>query len=305
MQTSKHFFIFRQLVRLGIVLALSSCHVLFGYTRDPLASSLVNQLVTASDKGASVAEARLLALKDGALPDICDRFPNESTIGKARLFKAGLAIGSPDGLIVRLFQMALSDENNGIRHRAAFEAGKFPHLASDLAPILRTLFNDPLNPIRATAIAVVAAYPSSYSLTDDEVVIFSLDPQPLVQAQAAAVMAVRDVSTFQRTRPKVVLALVKSLRDRLPEVRAAAAYALGLFARNTSGIEKYLRAFVTRETVPVVRLQGALALLKVGSRSAREAAMPVLVQLSEGNDKSVRELAQSLLRNNGRNASRE
>jgi HEAT repeat protein len=93
-----------------------------------------------------------------------------------------------------------------------------------------------------------------------------------VSAQAAAVATKRPEPELQAESQQTLANLLSALEDPSPATRAAIVFAFGQFGKKADAVVQPLSLFMLRETVPEVKLQAALALMRIGTPAAKRTA---------------------------------
>lgn len=279
---------------------LNGCTSFKRYRRSPNADTVVANLVRADATGLEEAKAQVLSMGAGAMPDLRDALENapEATTesSKVRIVETAATIGKPATLLVEILEIASHDSSPAVRQAAAFRAGSFPSIANDLAPMLTPLLRDKVHAVRAAALSSLGAFPASVDIDTKELSRLTLDPEPQVAASAAAIAARRPEPAMRAAAIAALPRLVEGLKNKDSSARAAAAYALGQYGRGAQSAVPAMITALGRERVPEVKLQTAMALVRIGTIASRRAGGAVLREFAKSKTPSLKSAAESALK---------
>jgi HEAT repeat protein len=233
---------------------------------------------------------------DGAMPELRDQYEDASEAGKLRIIELASTVGKPAPLLVQVFELASMDKSPAVRQSMAFHAGSFPSLANELAPILAPLLRDPVPEVRAAALSSLGAYPGTQHLHVREIARLTLDSSVAVASNAAAIAVRRPEMELQNAADQALPRLTAALQDPAPPSRAAAVFALGQYGKKAQAAAPALISLANREKVPEVKLQAAMALIRIGTPSARRTAMNVLRGFSKNKASPLSSTADNALK---------
>jgi HEAT repeat protein len=266
------------LMALATLCLLNGCLLFKPYKRDERAASAVAQYLSVGDREVPAKLGEVLAIGPGAMPDLRDSFfaSSSSSTSRSRIIHAASTIARPAKILEDVLLSGFQDHDPAVRQVAAFRAGQFPSLAHSLNTSLRALLRDDAPRVRSAAFSSLGTCPAPYALTVTELIRGMHDADFGVAAQAAAIAAKRPEDQLQTESQQALVNLLTALEDPSPAVRAAVAFSFGQFGKRAHAVVTPLSVSMQRETVPEVKLQAALALVRIGTPAAKRAAVPVL-----------------------------
>jgi HEAT repeat protein len=231
------------------------------------------------------------------MPELYEQLEYADAPGRIRILEVAIKIAKPSSLLVAILEEAGGDKDPTVRRAVAFRAGGFPSLAEDTVPLLRTLLYDRDSSVRSAALTSLGEYPpSTEPLTFEEIAELAIDPDLAVAANAAGIAVRRADPRLQALSLRALPRLVEGLSSTSATDRATAAFAIGQYGRRSEGVIRPLAALIRDTEVPEVRLQAAIALVRIGTLPARKAAIPVLESFVESPDPKLRNAALVTLR---------
>lgn len=284
------------------MLLLTSCFAFKRYTRHPDAAKNTAALMSASNDDILDSQSKVIALGAGAMPELFDQMENaQQRPGKpgpvrVRIVDTAATIGKPAPLLSQILALGLSDKDAAVRQTAAFRAGEFPSLADEIAPYLRKLLRDPVPEVRAATVSSLGSFRPPNSLSNLELIRSTQDADIIVSAGAAAIAVKRPEPEMQDAAQQALTLLLASLDDPSPASRAAVVFAFGKYGRSAEPVVKPLSIFMLREKVPEVKLQAAMALVRIGTPIAKRAAIPVLKTFAKSKNQSFKLTAAQALK---------
>lgn len=256
---------------------LSGCIFLKNYKRDEKAAAAVKAYVQAQNAEVPKTLSAVLAIGPGSMPDLRDTFASSDNVeSRTRVIHAAATIAKPASLLESILTMGLSDADPSVRQVAAFRCSQFPSLAPVLSQSLRPLLRDVSAPVRSAAFSALGSFAPPNSLSTEELIRGMRDADFGVSAQAAAIATKRPEDTLQHESQQTLVNLLTALEDPSPANRAAVVFAFGQFGKKASPVVQPLSIFMQREQVPEVKLQAALALVRIGTQASKKVALPLL-----------------------------
>jgi HEAT repeat protein len=289
----------RSTVWLASILAtslLSGCIFLKSYKRDEKAAEAVKAYIKAENPEVPKTLSAVLAIGPGAMPDLRDTFANaENVDSRTKVIHAAATIAKPASLLESILTMGLSDADPSVRQVAAFRCTQFPSLAPTLSQSLRPLLRDVSAPVRSAAFSALGSYPPPHTLSTEELIRGMRDADFGVSAQAAAIATKRPEDTLQHESQQTLVNLLTALEDPSPANRAAVVFAFGQFGKKASPVVQPLSIFMQREQIPEVKLQAALALVRIGTPPAKKVAVPLLRSYAKSRNPIFKSIATDAL----------
>lgn len=279
----------------GAILAISACSKFSALPRHPTAHSAVDRLLSEDPLLQSEARTEIVALGEGAMPDLQERFDTATPDQRRRIVDLVATIGKPTVVVRDVFIAAGKDSSPAVRQVVAFRAAQFPQLQGDLFPTLHTLASDGTPEVQAAAITSLSGFSPQYSLSERELDQLMRSESPLVVAAAATTALARSEPTLRETAQEVLPTLVGEIMNPSPLIRAAVIIAIGKYGPAASPAAPPLAGALAHDPVPEIRLQAAVALMKTGMRSARAVALPALQEFAKSPNPTLRGPAQRVL----------
>ncbi len=262
------------------VFAISACAKLSLLPRHPEAKSAVDRLLSDDQLLRDEARVELLALGEGAMPEIRERFDEGSPVERHTMVEIVATIGKPSQVVRDVFVEAGRDPEPQVRQFVAFRSAHATEFHHDLFPTLHTLAFDGLPEVQAAAITTLSGFSPPDTLSSEELLRLMKSESPLVLAAATTMALSRPERELQEATRKALPILVGEMMNPSPLVRAAVIIAIGRYGPAASPAAPPLAGTLAHDPVPEIRLQAALALMKTKMRSAREAALPALQEFA-------------------------
>lgn len=269
---------------------------LLPYPRHPQASQAVERLLSNDPQLQSEARVELLALGSGAMPDMVESFAKASPETKLIMLEIITKVGEPTPLVVRSFAAAGREESPPLRQFVAYRSSLFPQLAPELAPILQPLVDDTIPSVRAAAITTLGSFPPPETISSERLARLMSEENLQVLSAATAIAVNRPEEPLQRMARASLSKLVGGLHDPSPAVRSSVIFAIGRFGPVAAPAIPPLTEVLSQDALPEIQFQAALALNKIGTREAVEAARPKLEQFAQSNDPTMATAARAILR---------
>jgi HEAT repeat protein len=266
------------------------------YPRHPLAIQSVERLVSDDKLLQKEAEVELLAFGQAAMPDLAERFVTSGPEARYRVLEVATEIKQPTPLLVELYAQGARATLATTRKFVAYHSSQFPELASELAPILRPLLHDAVAEVQAAAITTLGNFPSPNTIDEKDLLTLVRSENLQVAGAAAAIAIERPEERVKNAARLALPRLVGGLANPSPATRSAAIFAIGKYGSYAAAAEKPLITIVQNDPLPEIRVQGALALVRVGTPSAREAALPALQEIAQSNDPKLARAALVILK---------
>ena len=278
------------------LLLLSGCMLLKSYKRDERATEAVKAYIKAESTEVPKTLSAVLAIGPGSMPDLRDTFTTSDNVeSRTRVIHAAATIAKPASLLESILTMGLLDVDPSVRQVAAFRCTQFPSLAPTLAESLRPLLRDTSAPVRSAAFSALGSYPPPHSLSTEELIRGMRDADFGVSAQAAAIATKRPEDALQHESQQTLVNLLTALEDPSPANRAAVVFAFGQFGKKASPVVQPLSIFMQREQIPEVKLQAALALVRIGTPPAKKVAVPLLRSYAKSRNPIFKSIATDAL----------
>ncbi len=269
------------------VLASSACSRLSLLPRHPEARKAVDRLLSDDPLLQTEAQVELLALGEGAMPELRERFGDGDPEERRKMVELVSTIGKPDEVVTYVYIEAGRDSSPEVRQVVAFRAAQVPHLQRELFPTLHTLAFDATPEVQAAAIITLSGYSTESSLSTEELKRLMRSDSPLVVAAAVtAALPHSDPSLKEITR-QVLPKLVGEIVNPSPLIRAAVIIAIGKYGPAAGPAVPPLAGALAHDPLPEIRLQAALTLMKTKMRSARAAALPVLQEFAQSSNPAL------------------
>lgn len=265
------------------------------YPTHPQAEAAVERLVGSDPTLVHEASTEIGILGESAMPVLFRSLDSATEPGQLRILNSATSIGSPQELLVGILEKAARDEATNVRRSAAFHAGQFPQLSAELGPLLISLTEDPDPSVRAAALSSLGGYPSSTQLPEESLVSLVRDPNILVAASAASLAIRRSEPEVQLAAREALPNLASKIQDPIPAHRAAILFAIGHYGTLAKPSIPTLKLVLEKDKVPEVRLQAAIALLRINTPASRKLAVPALRSFAKSKDERLKVAAQSAL----------
>ena len=265
------------------------------YPTHPQATPAVARLL--SDDPVLVGEAKVevQSLGEGATPEMMRAMASASTEGKLRLLEAATSIGKPAPVLGQIFYQAVRDPDEKVRLAAAFQAARVPALAPQTTPAIERLLADPVPAVKAAGLNTLATLDDRKALTSEVLARFINDNNPLICATAVSIALARGDTLLEPLLRRTLPRLVTQLHTPQPASRAAVITALGAYGQAASPTVPPLVSVARGDTVPEVRLQAAVALMRIGTPEAKDVARQVFVEFSSSSNQALKAIAKSFL----------
>lgn len=276
-------------------MAMSACTNLSRAPRHPAAPGAVDRLLSEDPLLQSEARVEVTALGAGAMPELLSRLDEASPEQRRRIVELVATIGKPEEIVRDVFIMAGKDSNPSVRQIVAFRAAQYPSQQEELFPTLHALAWDGTPEVQAAAITSLSAFSPRYSLTAEELDQLMRSPSPLVVAAAVTAAVARPEPMLQETAREVLPILVGEIMNPSPLVRAAVIIAIGKYGPAAAPAAPPLAGALAHDSVPEIRLQAALALMKTKLRSAKAVAIPALQEFAKSPNPALSGPAQRVL----------
>lgn len=253
-----------------------------------------------SDDSVLVGEARVevQSLGEGATPEMLKAMSTASSEGKLRLLESATTIGKPPAVVGRMYYLAVRDPDEKVRLGAAFQAVRAPALASQTSPALERLLVDTVPEVKAAGLKSLATLDDRKALTSQRLAGFINDSNPLICATAVSIALSREDSLLEPLLRKTLPRLVTQLHNPLPASRAAVITALGAYGEAAAPTVPPLISVARTDNVPEVRLQAAVALMRIGTAPAKAVAHETFVEFAASSNPALKALAKGFLKTN-------
>lgn len=275
--------------------ALPGAIIPLQYPTHPQAVPAVARLLSDDAVLVSEAQVEVQSLGEGATPEMLRAMSSASPEGKLRLLEAATSIGKPAAVIGRMYSEAVRDPDEGIRLAAAFQASKAPALASQTAPAIERLLADKVPAVKAAGLTTLSALDDRKALNPETLARFINDSNPLICATAVSIALSRGEPTLEPLLRRTLPRLVTQLHNPQPASRAAVITALGAYGAAASPTVPPLVSVAHADKVPEVRVQAAVALMRIGTPAAKEAAHQTFVEFSSSTNPALKAIAKSFL----------
>ncbi|MEY4668148.1 MAG: Adaptin terminal region [Pseudomonadota bacterium] len=277
------------------VMAVSACAKLSLLPRHPEAQGAVARLLSDDQLLQEEAQVELLALGEGAMPELRERFGDGSPEGRRKIVEIVSTIGKPTEVVRDVFIEAGRDSASEVRQVVAFRSAQFPQLQRELFPTLHLLAFDATPEVQAAAITTLGAFSAESSLTANELEQLMRSDSPLVVAAAATAALPRPEQSLREATIEVLPILVGEIMNPSPLIRASVIIAIGKYGPAASPAAPPLAGTLAHDPLPEIRLQAALALMKTKMRSARAVALPALKEFAQSPNPALAGPAQRVL----------
>jgi HEAT repeat protein len=276
-------------------MAFSACARLSPLPRHPEARGAVDRLLSDDQLLQREAQVELLALGEGAMPELRARFDEGNPDERKRIVEIVSTIGKPSEVVRDVFVEAGRDASPAVRQVVAFRAAQFPQLQRELFPTLHSLAFDATPEVQAAAITTLGGFSAANSLTADELEQLMQSESPLVVAAAVTAALPRSEQALKEVTMEALPVLVGEIMNPSPLIRAAVIIAIGKYGPAAAPAAPPLAGALAHDQVPEIRLQAALALMKTKMRSARAVALPALQEFAKSPQPALAGPAQRVL----------
>ena len=289
---------------LAVLIPLVGCSSVLEFPRHPQANFAVARLVSDDPLLVKEAKVELASLGPGAMPALRDALTQSPPEKQIIILDAALTIGSPQEVLEEIVAQVAKCPVPAIREMVPGRVASIASTPSSLVArmrgytipdTLRTLLTDESSASRLAALRALSKLDSPDSLPEARLWPLFHDPEQLVRVTAILIGAERGISFDSPGRDDASVLLQSALQDERPIVRATAAKALGTLQTKSIAAVPALIAMLQNEKQPVVRLQVAIALSRIGTPPALQATIPVLRELSQSPDAPVRVAATAAL----------
>jgi len=283
---------------------IASCSSMLEYPRHPQATFAVARLLADDPVLVKEAHVEVKSLGSGAMPALRDALARSAPEKQIVILDLALSIGEPREILEQIVSEVAKSPVPAIREmvpgRVAASASKPASLVAQMRGFtipdtLRSLLADQSSAARLAALRALSKIDSRDAIPEASLTPLFHDPEQLVRVTAILVGAEQGVR-FDGPEQQDVFALLQSaLQDQRPIVRATAAKALGTLQGRSAHVVPALVLMLQNEKQEVVRLQAAIALSRIGTPPALEATIPVLRELSQNPEATVRVAATAAL----------
>lgn len=263
-----------------LVTVTVSCSPLSSYPVHPQANAATERLLSDDTLLQSEAHTELLTLGEGAMPVLRRRLEKAPSAERLRILEVMSQIGAPEPLLIESFQIGAEDSSADVRRLVAFRAGHIQGHQQEIAPLLRPLIRDDNEQVQAAAISTLGAFEQPNSLSDTELRSLLESDSPLVVATTAGIAITNSNPVVLEAARAALPELVGDLASESPLVRAAAIIAIGKYGPLASPAAGPLVGALSTDPLPQIRLQAALALLRLKNKAAEAVAIPALQQFA-------------------------
>jgi HEAT repeat protein len=274
------------------------------HPRHPQANFAVARLLTEDPILVKEAHVEVKSLGAGAMPALRDALTGSSPEKQIVILDLALSIGEPREILERIVSEVAKSPVPAIREmvpgRVAAFASQPPSLVATMRGFtipdtLRSLLADESSAARLASLRALSKIDSRDAIPEAALTPLFHDPEQLVRVTAILIGAERGLSFDSPERQDALALLQSALQDQRPIVRATAAKALGTLQGKSAHVVPALVLLLQGEKQPVVRLQTAIALSRIGTPPALEATIPVLRELSQNPEAAVRVAATAAL----------
>lgn len=283
-------------IALSALFSLSACSSTLLAPRHPVAPAAVDRLLSGDETLHAEAKVEIRSLGSGAMPELRERFHEGTSEQRASIIELATTIGKPEPILIDLLREAARDNSSAVRELVAFRAAKREDLYPLLSPIILPLIWDTDPQVQSAAITSLAVFPPELSITDRDLEILMHARSPLVVAAATSVALARPSGSLHRLALEVLPDLVGEMMNPSPLIRAAVIIAIGKYGRAAELATAPLSGSLSYDSIPDVRLQAAIALLRIHTPSAVEVAVPALREFSKSKDPALADLARNALK---------
>lgn len=268
------------------------------YPTHPQAVPAVSRLLSDDSVLVGEAQVEVQSLGDGATPEMLKAMSTASSEGKLRLLESATTIGKPPAVVGRMYYLAVRDPDEKVRLGAAFQAVRAPALASQTSPALERLLADTVPEVKAAGLKSLATLNDRKALTSQRLAGFINDSNPLICATAVSIALSREDSLLEPLLRKTLPRLVTQLHNPQPASRAAVITALGAYGEAAAPTVPPLISVARTDNVPEVRLQAAVALMRIGTAPAKAVAHETFVEFAASSNPALKALAKGFLKTN-------
>lgn len=265
------------------------------YPTHPQAVPAVSRLLSEDPVLIEEAQVEVRSLGEGATPEMLRAMGSASSEGKLRLLEAATSIGKPPAVIGRMYELAVRDPDKKIRLAAAFQAGRDPVLARQISPAIERLLADPIPEVKAAGLNSLANLDDRKALSSEKLAHFINDNNALICATAVSISLARADPLLEPLLRRTLPRLVTQLHNPQPATRAAVITALGQYGNAAAPTVPPLISVAKDDKVPEVRLQAAVALMRIGTPAAKEAAQQTFVEFSSSSNAALQAIAKGFV----------
>ncbi len=290
---------------------LSSCAALAGcaaaviplqHPTHPQAVPAVARLLSDDPTLVEEAQVEVSTLGEGATPELLRAMRSATPEGKIRLLDAATKIGKPAGVVAQIYREAVRDSDQTVRQSAAIQAGRAPELSKQTTPAIRALLGDPVPEVRSAALRSLASLDSGASLSSEEILAAVDSPDPLICATGVSIAFNRGDSSLSAPLRRALPRLILQIRNPKPATRAAVVAALGQYGKNAAPAVPSLTTVTRDDSVAEVRVQAAVALMRIGTPAAKAAARETFSEFSSSQNEALKALSKGYLSQPGAGA---
>jgi HEAT repeat protein len=235
------------------------------------------------------------SLGASVMPELVKQFPKATPETRMKMVDVAVEIHNPEELTVALFRLASEDSIAAVRRHAAAKASKLPQFAASLKPLLLASLQDAVPEVSAAALTTLGGLPGPQEPPSQQLMQLLNDKHIIVAATASNVALQRREPYLQAAARAALPRLIGALHDNAPATRAAVLFAIGQFGIAASPAVTPVKAVLTTDPVPEVRLQAALTLHRIGTPAAREAAQGALTAFSHDKNPIIKRAAEAAL----------
>lgn len=265
------------------------------YPTHPQAVPAVARLLSDDPVLAQEAKVEVESLGEGASPELLRAMRWASSEGKIRLLDAATKIGKPPAVIAEIYQQAVRDNDEKVRQSAAFHASRAPSLGKQTGPAIHFLLSDRVPEVKAAAITSLAALGSPELLSDQELLSLIDDPNPLVSATAVSVALSRGDPSFSLPLRRALPRLVTQLQNPKAATRATVISALGQYGSAAAPTVPPLATVAKSDPVAEVRVQAAVALMRIGTPAAKQTARETFTEFASSKNAALKAISDGYL----------
>lgn len=280
---------------IAAIMSNSACAKLSLLPRHPESRGAVDRLLSDDQLLQSESRVELLALGEGAMPELRERFGDGNPEARKKIVEIVSTIGKPNDVVRDVFIEAGRDSSPAVRQVVAFRSAQFPQLQGELFSTLHALAFDASPEVQAAAITTLGGFSAESTLTSGELERLMRSESPLVVAAAVTAALPRPERSLTEVTREVLPVLVGEIMNPSPLVRASVIIAIGKYGPAASPAAPPLAGALSHDPLPEIRLQAALALMRTKMRSARAVALPALQEFAQSPDPALAGPAQRVL----------
>ena len=280
---------------IAAIMSISACAKFSLLPRHPESRGAVDRLLSDDQLLQSEARVELLALGEGAMPELRERFGDGNPEARKKIVEIVSTIGKPNDVVRDVFIEAGRDSSPAVRQVVAFRSAQFPQLQGELFSTLHALAFDATPEVQAAAITTLGDFSAESTLTSGELELLMRSESPLVVAAAVTAALPRPERSLTEVTREVLPVLVGEIMNPSPLVRASVIIAIGKYGPAASPAAPPLAGALSHDQLPEIRLQAALALMRTKMRSARAVALPALQEFAQSPNPALAGPAQRVL----------